>query len=47
MDDELERTWNGPLPLLRHYIANCLKRWGGETKEQGKFVKKKHCLLQK
>jgi hypothetical protein len=33
MDDELERIWNGPLPLLRHYIANCLKRWVGETKE--------------
>jgi len=40
MDDELERIWNGPLPLLRHYIAKRLKRWEGETKEQGEFVKK-------
>jgi hypothetical protein len=43
MDDELERIWNGPLPLLRHYIASCLKRWVGESKN-GEFVKKRHFI---
>jgi hypothetical protein len=47
MDDELERTRNGPLALLRHYIANCLQRWAGETKEQGEFVKKKNTVYYK
>jgi len=47
MDDELERIWTGPLPLLRHYIANCFKRWVGETKEQGNLKKKKKSLYYK
>jgi hypothetical protein len=47
MDDELERIWNGPLPLQRHYIAKCLKRWVWETREQIEFVKKKTLFITK
>jgi hypothetical protein len=35
----LERIWKGPWAILRHYVANCLERWEGKTKEHAEFKK--------